>query len=87
MGTGNNIDKTEWFTKFDEWFELAKNSSIWKRYLKEVAFYELKALRNSEDQRALLSVMNNIWFELPDHIFNIKENPEHWDKFLNLIEE
>lgn len=81
------MTKREWFIKFDIWFNLIKTSNIWKRHLWEGTFYELKALRNAEDQQKLMGLLNTIWFELPDHIFNIRENPEHWDKFLQLIEQ
>jgi hypothetical protein len=33
------------------------------------------------------SIMNQIWYDLPDSKFNIIENPNGWGEFLYLIDE
>ena len=35
----------------------------------------------------LINILNDVWFYLPDGIFNIMENPKGWKEFLNVIEE
>lgn len=47
----------------------------------------LKQLANDGKEAELSNKLNDIWFELPDDIFNIRENPEGWNEFLSLIEE
>lgn len=47
----------------------------------------LKQLANDGKEEELSNKLNGIWFELPDDIFNIRENPEGWNEFLSLIEE
>ena len=47
----------------------------------------LKQLANDNKEAELSNRLNGIWFELPDDIFNIRENPEGWNEFLSLIEE
>ena len=34
----------------------------------------------------LFNQLNDVWFHLPDNVFNIMENPKGWDKFLSLVE-
>ena len=43
------------------------------------------AEENEEDQ--LRHELNNMWFELPDNVFNIQNNPPGWESFLDLIDE
>ena len=47
----------------------------------------LKQLANDNNELELSNKLNDIWFELPDDLFNIRENPEGWNEFLSLIEE
>jgi hypothetical protein len=35
----------------------------------------------------IIDLMNQMWFELPDHIFNISENPPGWQEFIAILEE
>lgn len=65
-------NKFEWFIV--KWFGV-------------VLFDFCKKLAERGDESSLLSVLNTIWFDLPDDIFNIKENPEGWNEFLAIIEE
>lgn len=55
------------------------------RYFGEEYFESLIKLAESENGR-LISELNDVWFKLPDHIFNIKENPKGWSSFLSIIE-
>lgn len=56
-------------------------------YFGETAFLALLDLANNDEEDELLAALNVIWFQLPDNKFNIKENPEGWSEFLNLIED
>lgn len=66
-----NHIKFDWF--INRWFG------------KDMSDKLLKMAENNE-QSKLLSIMNDIWFKLPDHIFNIIENPEGWNEFLDILE-
>ena len=66
------LPKFEWFIK--RWFG------------QETVDY-LVSLANENKEEELSGKLNDIWFELPDDIFNIRENPEGWNEFLSLIEE
>lgn len=44
----------------------------------------LMAFQNNEK---LSQKCNDIWYDLPDHIFNIKENPDGWMEFLRIVEQ
>lgn len=69
------FDKTnttfKWF--FDTYFE----SEVWE---------QLILYRNQENIQLMMGIMNNVWYMLPDHKFNIIENPKGWSEFLTLIE-
>jgi len=58
-----------------------------KHYFKQNTIDLLKQCRKEENVAALLEALNTIWFRLPDSQFNIKENPNGWTEFLNVIEE
>lgn len=47
----------------------------------------LEAAREREDVQYILNTLNNIWYYLPDSVFNIKVKPPGWFEFLNVIEE
>jgi len=47
---------------------------------------KLDILAEEKNQLLLFNILNDIWFELPDHIFNIMENPKGWKEFLEVIE-
>jgi hypothetical protein len=66
------LPKFQWF--IERWF-----GQKTVEYLKELA--------NDNKEVELSDRLNAIWFELPDDIFNIRENPEGWNEFLSLIEE
>lgn len=42
------------------------------------------ALANKSEQ--LYCILDNIWFDLPDHIFNIMNNPDGWNEFLSIVD-
>ena len=74
----------EWFQLFDstrhkfEWF--------FDEYGFGLHWDKMMACRLREDREGALSVMNVVWFELPDNKFNIIENPKGWSEFLDLLE-
>lgn len=68
----NKIDEFKWFIQ-----RYFGSSEV--RYLREIA--------HKKDEKTLRERLNIIWFELPDYIFNIKENPRGWMTFLNFVEE
>jgi hypothetical protein len=47
----------------------------------------LKQLATENRESELRKILNDIWFQLPDHIFNIIENPPGWNTFLEFVEE
>ncbi len=56
-------------------------------YYGEVYYDSLVGMAERSENGALLNALNSIWFELPDNIFNIRENPHGWYDFLSIIEE
>ena len=44
-------------------------------------------LASEGNDSELGAILNEIWFALPSHIFNIIESPEGWSEFLFVIEE
>lgn len=74
----------DWFKYYDEnlpsfkWFIL--------KYFVTDVWLDLKEARDNNDRPRMISLMNNIWFQLPDHRFNIIENPVGWSEFLHLVE-
>lgn len=67
-----NCHKFRWFIK--RWFGIDK-------------YKELNRLAWNNEQSKLMNELDDIWFKLPDHIFNIIENPDGWKEFLNVIED
>lgn len=76
--------KDEWLAEFDK--ALPKFKWFIHRYTNDEYIDKLVKLRTENDTRRMVDIMNNIWFILPDHIFNIIENPDGWSDFLHLIE-
>lgn len=58
-----------------------------EEYFGDEAVEKLKNYAKEGNEFKLRSALNEIWFRLPDDIFNIRENPKGWAKFLQLIEE
>lgn len=46
----------------------------------------LKRLAYQNNEVELSNKLEAIWFELPDDLFNIRENPDGWSEFLSLLE-
>jgi hypothetical protein len=65
-------------TKFD-WFI--------QRYFGCDKVTNLINLAEKGQAKELRTELEGIWFVLPDHIFNIIENPEGWTEFLSLIDD
>lgn len=58
-----------------------------KRWFGQETVDYLKQLANDDKEAELSNKLNDIWFELPDDVFNIRENPDGWNEFLSLIEQ
>ena len=58
-----------------------------KRYYGPAKVLELWNMAEDNQEEHLRNELNAIWFELPDSIFNIRNNPEGWEAFLKLVEE
>jgi hypothetical protein len=80
MRTNEEILKVfdEGFPKF-KWFL--------DKYFNEGLMETLIWARQTRNITALLGILNQAWFELPDSIFNIVNNPPGWGEFLKVIEE
>lgn len=57
-----------------------------KKHITKEGQAKLKEARDKNQPQEIRMILNDIWFVLPDHIFNIKENPKGWKEFLSLIE-
>lgn len=62
---------------------------VWfvRRYFGPEGVRIINGFIDSKDEVSLKGVLNEIWFKLPDNIFNIKENPTGWTEFLDLVED
>jgi hypothetical protein len=76
------MTKEEWLKYFDE--NLSK--FVWFIEKLPVHHSHLINARANENLPFMLSLMNDIWFLLPDNQFNIRENPQGWQEFLTLLE-
>lgn len=47
----------------------------------------LRKALNNQMPFLMLSMLNDIWFWLPDNKFNVVENPSGWQEFLALLED
>ena len=76
-------DKTAWLKQYDDtkekfmWFIDLQEDCGCKRMLNEA--------RKNNDPGKMISVLNDIWFRLPDGTFNIRVNPPGWQQFLTLL--
>jgi len=75
-----------------DWFELFDNTKhkftwFFMKYGYKSVWDDLHILRGQENREKMVSILNLVWFQLPDSIFNIIENPAGWNEFLALIEE
>lgn len=82
----------DWITEFDlvsakfKWFflEYGFAKEWWK-----IISYRNSATEENYDATVfhMKSIMNDVWFKLPDNVFNIIVMPKGWKEFLSLIEE
>lgn len=75
-----------------EWFELFdKTKDTFQWFFKEYGFMKQWAKiivsRELGNRYHMMNIMNEVWYKLPDNVFNIRVNPKGWREFLNLIEE
>lgn len=74
----------QWFKDYDatvkefDWFI--------KRYFPLMWEHLCKA-REDNNFGKMLTIMDNVWFALPDGQFNIMVNPKGWSEFLHLLED
>jgi len=47
---------------------------------------DLDIKKKHEHLKEIVTILNGVWFELPDGVFNIMVNPEGWNSFLDSIE-
>jgi hypothetical protein len=78
------MNDSQWLIEFDaskakfQWFFLQYGfDAEWKR---------LEEARAKNQVKKMLDLMNFVWCELPDDIFNIKMNPKGWNEFISLLE-
>ena len=66
-----------------------KESFRWiiERYYGLKKYMELWNLAENNEDEKLQTELNTIWYELPDSIFNIQNNPKGWENFLSLVED
>ena len=52
----------------------------------EGVWEELMKLVDDGKGKKVYNVLTNMWFVLPDHKYNIIENPPGWNEFLSVVE-
>lgn len=77
------MTKQEWF----EYYVSHRDKFWWFIKLVPGAEKQLEIGRSSLNLYNMLSILNQVWYELPDHQFNIIENPPGWKEFLYLLED
>lgn len=78
------MNENEWLDLFDINCRKFKWFFIEYGFTKE--WYKLEEYKKERQVGKMLVVMNDVWFKLPDTVFNIKVNPKGWREFLTLIE-
>ena len=81
MSKSDLSDVSELYIKFREkikWFII--------QYFGEDRLHFLDKHAEKNNNHILYNELNHIWFALPDNKFNIKENPDGWNEFLNILE-
>lgn len=88
LSTMNKTNKKD-LSQFCKDYLQQKDSFRWfiERYFGKEKFVELWNLAENNEEDKLRSELNSIWYELPDNLFNIINNPAGWDEFLRLVEE
>jgi hypothetical protein len=77
------MTKEEWLQEFNK--RLPKFEWFITDYFLGLRSEMLEVRKEGKAER-LLTIMNDIWFYLPDNEFNIIENPPGWSDFLFLLE-
>lgn len=57
-----------------------------ERYFGLQKYLDLWGLAEQDEEKQLYTELTEIWYKLPDSIFNVRVCPEGWDAFLRLIE-
>ncbi|HUV82820.1 MAG TPA: hypothetical protein VMW53_07090 [archaeon] len=75
--------KLDVFEKFDQCYPKFK----WfiEKHFKDDVIEKIESARIDRNNRCLLSILNMIWFYLPDDEYNIMTNPPGWSEFLYVI--
>ena len=62
---------------------------IWfiEKYFGKQKLVEMKEMARKGEEDRLKAECNDIWFRLPDSIFNVRERPRGWMLFLRLVED
>lgn len=58
-----------------------------RKYFGQSKIDAIEELRKKGKARALVNLLTDVWYHLPDNKFNIIENPTGWREFLNVIED
>lgn len=58
-----------------------------EKYFGAQKLVHMKELAHKGEEDSLRSECNDVWFRLPDNIFNVRERPRGWMKFLSLIDD
>jgi len=68
-------------------FDASKASFKWFfiQYGFENEWNRLEELRKRNQVKRMKHIMNTVWSELPETVFNSKMNPEGWSNFIALL--
>lgn len=58
-----------------------------ERYFGSQKYIDLWEMAEKNEEQKLKTELESIWYDLPDNIFNIQNNPPGWDAFVSLIDE
>ena len=75
----------EWLKTFDKNFPKFK-WFIEGLFMGRIFMERLTNNRARGNAQEMFTVLNHIWYKLPDNQFNIIENPKGWAEFLELLE-
>ena len=87
--TSVGYTKDEWLSMYKdykpkfEWFIISHFGQSKMDELDDLSKQE-QGVRDPIER--MISILNDIWFYLPDNKFNIMEDPPGWSEFLRLIE-
>lgn len=87
------MEAKEWLEDFAvksaqfKWFFLEYGFSKQWYLLMEIKNHSCECKSDEERMYKMITIMNDVWFKLPDNVFNIIVNPKGWHPFLSLIEQ